>query len=711
MDLTKDISGLFATLDFAVLQELGDGTFRPITPLPGWFLKFCPIGPGEQLFRIEETFLFLEAFLPEARSVWQRKDSGPIQSGPWTELDSTGRELTLKATALLHAEGRFLLIEQLTDEFEEAQQVLQKAREGSLEIERLMRVGEALRLSEEEARSFLRSVPDLMFRLSRDGTYVDFDSAGAAGSSTLPMGTAPKRLHEILPETVVQQFMECVHRALDAGGTQVFEYQLDVSEETRDLEARIAICGKDEVLVIVRDITERKHAEMELAERLQRLKNSRDDLLLILNQLRLGTALTDGEGRCVFLSQTAQQMFGLREEDVLGKTWEEAKLFGTEDLERLTATSHRAQSARSRVAIHWERRDGRQYWMEVDLQDDPSNPPRRIFFFYDVSEVYDLRRLLDEKAQFENLVGKSKPMQHVYRLIQDLAAVDSTVLIEGETGTGKELVARGIYSRSHRHDRPFIAVNCAGLTEALVESQLFGHRRGSFTGAVADSQGLFEAADGGVLFLDEIGDIPLRVQTSLLRVLQEREITRVGETKPRRVNVRVLAATHRNLSKEVDSGNFRADLLYRIRVARIQIPPLRERMEDIPLLVSRFLGDFRAITGKPVQEVSTKTLGRLMEYAWPGNVRELKSAIEFALIHCHGSVIRLEDLPPELKETPLAAGVPSPQSADLINLDEKDRLLAALRRTGGNRTLAARMLGIGRATLYRRMSSLNLPVE
>jgi PAS domain-containing protein len=329
MDLTKDISGLFATLNFAVLQELGDGTFRPITPLPGWFLKFCPIGPGEQLFRIEETFLFLGAFLTEARSVWQGKDSGRIQSRPWTELDSTGRELTLKATALLHAGERFLLIEQLTDEFEEAQQLLQRAREGSLEIERLMRVGEALRLSEEEARSLLKSVPDLMFRLSRDGTYVDFDSTGAAGSRTLPMGTGPKRIHEILPKAVVQQFMECVHRALDAGGKQVFEYQLDVSEETRDLEARIAICGKDEVLVIVRDITEQKHAEMELAERLQRLKSSRDDLLLILNQLRLGTALTDGEGRCVFLSQTAQQMFGIREEDVLGKTWQEAKLFGS----------------------------------------------------------------------------------------------------------------------------------------------------------------------------------------------------------------------------------------------------------------------------------------------------------------------------------------------------------------------------------------------
>jgi len=708
MDLTFDLSGLLAAMDLAVLQEQPEGTFRAIVPPPDWFLKLCSIGSGGQPFRVEETFLFLESFLTEARRIWQREGSGRIQSQPWTELDSLGGELALQATAFLHADGRILLIERLTNEFEEKRWLLQKAREGSLAIERLERVGEALRLSGEEARSLLRSVPDLMFRLRRDGTYLDFENPGEAELRAAPPGTA-RRLQGVLPEAVARQFMEYVERALDAGSTQVFEYQLEVDEETRDLEARVAICGKDEVLVMVRDITERKRAEIELAERLDRLKSSRDDLLLILNQLRLGTALTDDEGRCIFLSQTAQQMFGIREEDLLGKTWGDSKLFGAAQLERLNNMSKRPQPERSRVPVDWERRDGRRYWTEVDLQDDPSNPRRRIFFFYDVSEIYDLRRLLDEKAQFEHLVGKSKPMQQVYRLIQDLAGVDSTVLVEGETGTGKELVARGIYARSHRADRPFIAVNCAGLTEALVESQLFGHKRGSFTGAVADSRGLFEAADGGVLFLDEIGDIPLRVQTSLLRVLQEREITRVGETKPRKVNVRVLAATHRNLSAEVDRGSFRADLLYRIRVARIQIPPLRERLEDIPLLVSRFLGDFRAATGKPVQEASTKTLARLMEYSWPGNVRELKSAIEFAVIHCRGSVVRLEDLPPELKETAPTMSGPLLPSPELTQMDEKDRLLAALKRTGGNRTLAARMLGIGRATLYRRMSTLHLP--
>jgi PAS domain S-box-containing protein len=710
MDLSRDISGLFVALDLAVLQQQVDGSFLAIAPFPDWFLKFRSTGSDEAPFRIEEIFLFLEPFLIEARRVWEAEASGRIQSGPWTEPDSNGEELALIATALLCAGQRILLIERLTGEFEERQRLLQKAREGSLTIERLERVGEALRLGEAEARSLLKSVPDVMFRLRRDGTYLDFEKPRQAELNAPHLGTV-RRLQEVLPEAVAQQLMEYVVRALDGGNTQVFEYQLEVNEEPRDLEARVAICGKDEVLVIVRDITERKRAEIELSERLERLKSSRDDLLLILNQLRLGTALTDAEGGCIFLSQTAQQMFGIREEDLLGKTWGDSKLFGAAQLERLNDMSQRPQAERSRVPVDWQRHDGRQYWTEVDLQDDPSNPRRRIFFFYDVSEIYDLRRLLDEKAQFENLVGKSKPIRQVYRLIRDLAAVDSTVLIEGETGTGKELVAKGIYARSHRADRPFIAVNCAGLTEALVESQLFGHKRGSFTGAVADSRGLFEAADGGVLFLDEIGDIPLRVQTSLLRVLQEREITRVGETKPRRVNVRVLAATHRNLSVEVDRGSFRADLLYRVRVARIPIPPLRERLEDIPLLVSRFLGDFRAVTGKPVQEVSTKTLARLMEYSWPGNVRELKSAIEFAVIHCRGSVIRLEDLPPELKEPGPVVGGSLLQSLDFAQLDEKERLLTALKRTGGNRTLAARMLGIGRATLYRRMSTFNLPEE
>ncbi|ETX03321.1 MAG: hypothetical protein ETSY1_00480 [Candidatus Entotheonella factor] len=321
-----------------------------------------------------------------------------------------------------------------------------------------------------------------------------------------------------------------------------------------------------------------------------------------------------------------------------------------------------------------------------------------------MTEVHDLRRQLSEKAQFHDLVGKSEPMLRIYQQIRDVARVDTTVVIEGETGTGKELVARAIHAASHRASRPFVAVNCAGLTESLLASQLFGHRRGAFTGAIADQQGLFEAADGGTLFLDEIGDIPLNVQTSLLRVLQEREIIRLGEARPRSIDVRILAATHRNLQEEVEKGAFRADLLYRIRVARIHLPALRERRQDIPLLTSTFLAKCRAEIGKAVEEVSHEAMRYLLDYAWPGNVRELRSAIEYAVIRCRSAVIPADDLPPELHEsTPLPA---CPQESPL---DEKQRLLAALEQARGNRTAAARLLGMSRATFYRRLTSFGIP--
>ncbi|MEW5977391.1 MAG: sigma 54-interacting transcriptional regulator [Acidobacteriota bacterium] len=697
----EDIAGVLVALDLAVFQEQSDGSLRAAIPVPRWFQDLCPASAGSAL-RMGEALPFLQNFLIDARAFWTTGKIGRLRSGSWTEMDPAGEEIALEATALLYSGQRVLLVERSLERLEERQVLLQKGREGLLEIERLRRLGEALRLSQGEAQAWLNAVPDLVFRVTRNGVYRDFEGTEAVHSG----GTTQtaKTIDQVLPSNLISEFMLQVRLALESGKTQFFEYQSGSDWQPKEMEARVAVCGKDEVLVIVRDVTERKRAEAELGERLERIKSSRDDLLLILNQLRLGTALTDEE-RCVFLSQTAQQMFGIREDEVFGKTWKESNLFRDEDLTRLLSMAQQPQSARSRVPIRWERHDGRQYWMEVDLQDDPSNPKRKVFFFYDVSEVHDLRRLLDEKAQFENLVGKSKPMQQVYRLIQDLAIVDSTVLIEGETGTGKELVARGIYARSHRHKGSFVAVNCAGLTESLVASQLFGHRRWAFTGAVADSPGLFEAANGGVLFLDEIGDIPLSVQTSLLRVLQEREITRLGETKPRKVDVRVISATHRNLAEEVERDNFRADLLYRIRVARIQIPPLRERLEDIPLLVSRFLGDFRATTGKPVEEVSTETLARLLEYPWPGNVRELRSAIEFAVIRCRGSVIRLDDLPPELKQV-RSLGTKVAMPSDLQQLSEKEQVLAALKRASGNRTLAAKLLGVSRATFYRRLSAL-----
>jgi DNA-binding NtrC family response regulator len=375
-----------------------------------------------------------------------------------------------------------------------------------------------------------------------------------------------------------------------------------------------------------------------------------------------------------------------------------------EETAELEALMQKPAGQRTKIALHLDRADGRRVWLEADVKDDPRDPRGKIFFLYDVTEVHDLRRLLDERAQFHDLLGKSKVIQLVYRQIRDVARVDATVLIEGETGTGKELVARAIHASSHRKDKPFVALNCAGLTESLLSSQLFGHRRGAFTGAIEDHQGMLEAANGGTLLLDEIGDIPMTVQNQLLRVLQEREIVRLGETRPRKIDVRVLAATHKNLTDEAVKGNFRSDLLYRIRVARISMPPLRARREDIPLLTASFLGQFSATGDKPVTEVSHDALRLLVDYPWPGNVRELKSAIEFATIRCQGAVIQAEDLPPEIHQTgDFMSAIPGDPLAG-----EKTRFLQALDRSRGNRALAARLLGISRATLYRRLADLKI---
>jgi transcriptional regulator with PAS, ATPase and Fis domain len=327
----------------------------------------------------------------------------------------------------------------------------------------------------------------------------------------------------------------------------------------------------------------------------------------------------------------------------------------------------------------------------------------RIFFLYDVSELHDLRRLVDEQGSFHDLIGRSEPMQRVIRLVREVSRVDETVLVLGETGTGKELVARAIHQESVRRDGPFVAVNCGGLSEELAASQLFGHRRGAFTGAVSDNPGIFEAAQGGTLLLDEIGDLPPRIQTTLLRVIEERRVTRLGETRPRDVDVRLIAATNRDLAQDVADGRFRADLLYRIRIGRICLPPLRERREDLWSIVHHVLREQRAVTGRMAEAVSDEAMRVLLTYDWPGNVRELKNALGYAVIHCRGTAIELEDLPPELldRQSPTAVPLDLPE-------DERERIVAALERTGGERKAAALLLGIGRATLYRKLAQYGL---
>ncbi len=437
-------------------------------------------------------------------------------------------------------------------------------------------------------------------------------------------------------------------------------------------------------------------------ERLHDLQKSHDDLQEILDGLRLGTAMTDGSGRITFISRVACRLLGMSEETAQGGMWYHIFPFNEATLNSLRSIAAEPDTAPAeKITTTVTHRNGRSYYMEIEVQPDPRNSLRRIFVFYDVTEVHDLRRQLNQDSHYHDLIGESASMRTVFSQIQAVAVLDTTVLIEGETGTGKELVARAIHRASHRSSEPFVAVNCAALTESLAASQLFGHKKGSFTGAVSDERGFFGAANGGTLFLDEIGDIPLDVQVNLLRVLEERTVTRVGETHPRKVDVRIVAASHRSLPEEVEAGRFRADLLYRIRVARVDLPTLRERTGDIPILVQSFLSKFCTRIGKDVSDISSSAMRAMIDYPWPGNVRELRNTVEYAVIRCNGSVIQPADLPPEVRNAATVTPV-------VIGSSRKERLVAALNHTNGNRKAAAELLGISRATLYRRLAETGI---
>ena len=315
----------------------------------------------------------------------------------------------------------------------------------------------------------------------------------------------------------------------------------------------------------------------------------------------------------------------------------------------------------------------------------------------------------DGEQLFEGIVGKSATLQRAIRDVEVVAPTDSGVLILGETGTGKELVARAIHNRSARRDRPFIKLNCAAIPLGLLESELFGHERGAFTGAITRKAGRFEVADKGTLFLDEVGDIPLELQPKLLRVLQEHEFEKLGSTRTQQVDVRVVAATHRDLKGMVEDGDFRSDLYYRLHVFPLSVPPLRERREDIPLLVRHFVQEYARRMKRHIETIPSQAIEALKSYSWPGNVRELQNFIERAVILSPGSVLR----PPlaELKE----ASVQAPSSA-LSSLEEMERehVLRAVRASnwviGGPNGAAAR-LGMKRTTLAYRIRKLNIPLR
>ncbi len=311
------------------------------------------------------------------------------------------------------------------------------------------------------------------------------------------------------------------------------------------------------------------------------------------------------------------------------------------------------------------------------------------------------RQELLEKYQFKNVIGRTPQMFQVYKTIAKVADTTSTVLLCGERGTGKELIARSLHYNSQRSNRPFIPVDCASLVETLIESELFGHVRGAFTGASSAKKGLLEESDGGTLFLDEVGNLSLSMQSKLLRFLQEHEIKRVGGTETTKVDVRVIAATNQPLEPLVRSGKFREDLFDRLNVIMITLPPLRERKEDVPLLASHFLQKFSEENHKSISHISPEALEILLQYSWPGNVRELQHTIERAVIFSTQPIILPEDLPRKMSEEVKGLEIPMPEKTLSLKELEKKYVLKVLQETGGNKKKASEILGIDRTTLYR----------
>ncbi len=335
------------------------------------------------------------------------------------------------------------------------------------------------------------------------------------------------------------------------------------------------------------------------------------------------------------------------------------------------------------------------------LKDEAGNVVGGVETFQDLTQIEQLRKELESRYTFEDIVGRSRAMARLFDLLPQFADSDSTVLVEGESGAGKELFARAIHNLSPRKKRPFLAVNCAALPDTLLESELFGYKAGAFTGAAKDKPGRFALADGGTLFLDEIGDITPAMQVRLLRVLQEKRIEPLGAVAQQPVDVRVLAATNKNLSELVKAGHFRTDLFYRICVVQMTIPPLRKRRADIPVLVDHMIAKFNRLKGRDILGVTENVIERLMRHDYPGNVRELENIIEHAFVLCRDGFIRMRHLPPELRQDDGKG--PGPRTEMTLRAMERAMITETLDRFAGNRKKTAEHLGIDYTTLYRKI--------
>ncbi len=513
-----------------------------------------------------------------------------------------------------------------------------------------------------------------------------------------------------------------------------------LSEIVRDMELLHKLLyirkpfAREEIQQITLSLVQKWNVEQELAEKRRQLTDSNQRLEAVLDSTGDAIGMFDVNGRLLFANQWYEGLFDRSEEELKQMSAEKLRARANErfqipdllDSERSSFSESRGDVLEA-VTEGWTQDRKLFYQSEAPVRDSRRKVIGKIIVYRDMSkeleieqmkaEVLRLRTELETVYSFDGIVGKSRKMQEVFALMQQAAESNISVLIRGESGTGKELVAKSIHFNSRRKSGPFVAVDCAAIPETLIESELFGHERGSFTGASTQRIGKFESADGGTIFLDEIGEMQPSLQAKLLRVLQEREIQRVGGTTNIAIDIRVIAATNKDLETAVKAGEFREDLFYRIAAFPMMIPPLRERTEDVALLAEHFLDKHAAKMGKPIREISSRALLLLISHDWPGNVRELENAMERAALLEKTTVLQETSLPTDIYSDAnlqqIYGGERSNVTAGIIPLQEVEKrsLIHALEVTDNSITKAANALGISRATIHRKLKQYRLLAE
>jgi PAS domain S-box-containing protein len=582
----------------------------------------------------------------------------------------------------------------------------------------------ARRYSEERYRIVVETASDAVVSIDESSTIVfvnpatssifGYDASELVGQ---PLTTLMPDYMRELHKAGFKRYLDTAERHINWQGTELIALRKNSEEFAVEVSfGELAINGRRLFTGFIRDITERKRAE-------EKIRQSEKELRQLLDFTPQHVTLLGPDRSRLYNNKAALDYHGLTLEE--WQTADPDRLFHPQDWERITEVYSKFLSGSSHdVEVRLRRRDGQYRWFLLRFNPTLDEQGRPTCWYAAATDIEDrkqaeqrlqdenvaLREEIDRASMFEEIVGISPALHAVLSRVSKVAPTDSTVLITGETGTGKELVARAIHKRSHRSLRAFVSVNCAAVPRDLIASELFGHEKGAFTGATQRRLGRFELADGGTIFLDEIGELPAETQIALLRVLQEHEFERVGGTGSIRTNVRVIAATNRDLEATIAAGTFRSDLFYRLNVFPIEVPPLRERQEDIPVLVEYFIDRYARKAGKSIRGVNKKSLELLQSYPWPGNIRELQNVIERSVIVCDTENFSVDES--WLSRQPLASEPRSPvELSRKLAAQEKEMIEAALRESGGRvsgPSGAAAKLGIPGSTLETKIRSLQI---